>query len=241
MKIFSKKIIYTLLLFLFVSTIAAAPQIFHKNKLPSKSIGKVNSGKIENAWLLPRKGENYTFFSWFSYYVLGRGYIHSDVHKTILSSYEELAKTNPNIKYRYMECSRKKGGRAWPHRTHQNGMSADFMTPLKKNGKQKLTYDRIGMLRYAMDFDENGKAKRNKNVSIDFDLMAQHILTLHKAAEKNKLRIKKVIWNTHLRDELFNSKFGEELKKSGIYFTLNLSAQLNRLHDDHYHIDFVPF
>lgn len=240
MKILSKKRRFILLFLFLVIAISASPQLFHKNKLPSKSIGKVNSGQIENAWLLPRKGENYKFFSWFSYYILGRAFAHADVYNTIVSSYEELAKANPEIKFRYMECSRKNGGRAWPHRTHQNGLSADFMTPLKKKGKQKLTYDRIGMLRYAMNFEKNGQAKINKKVSIDFDLMAQHILTLNESAKKNNLQIKKVIWNTHLRDELFNSKHGKQLKATGIYFTRNLSTQLNRLHDDHYHIDFEP-
>lgn len=236
MKINKSKII--LLVILFAFTIKSTPQILHKNAGPSKTTGKVNNGEIENAWLMPRKGNNYKYFSWFSYYILGRGYTHSDVCKTIIASYSELEETSPGIKFRHMESAKKKGGKTWPHRTHQNGLSVDFMTPLKKNEKQKLAYDRIGMFRYVMNFDNNGKAKINKKVSIDFEQCALHILTLEKHARQHNLRIKKVILNTNLKDDLFKTKYGQKLKESGIYFTQNLSPMLNKLHDDHYHIDF---
>jgi penicillin-insensitive murein DD-endopeptidase len=233
-----KKLKYLFLLILIALTIKSTPQVFHKNSGSSKTIGEVNNGSIDNAWLIPRKGENYKYFSWFDYYVVGRAYTHSNVCKAVVNTYTELEKTNPEFKFRYMECAKKKGGKAWPHRTHQNGLSIDFMTPLKKNGKQKLTYDRIGMFRYLMNFDKNGKANINNKVSIDFDNMALHILTLEKNARKYNLKIRKVILNTHLQDELFSSRYGKQLRESGIYFTKNLTPMLNKLHDDHYHVDF---
>lgn len=227
-----------LLLIVLALTVTGSPQVFYKNSGTSKSIGKVNNGSIENAWLIPRKGENFKYSGWFGYYVLGRAYTHSDIYTAILDSYGELEKLTPGIKYMYMEAAGKNGGRLWPHKTHQNGMSVDFMTPLEKNGKQKLLYDRIGMFRYLMNFDKSGKANINSKVSIDFELVALHILTLEKHARKNNLRIKKVILSTHLRDDLFKTKYGQQLKNSGIYFTRNLTPKLNKLHDDHYHIDF---
>lgn len=233
-----KKLKYFFILIFIALTIKSTPQVFHKNTGTSTTIGKVNYGSIENAWLIPRKGANYKYFSWFNYYVIGRAYTHSDVCKAVVDSYAELEKTSPKTKFRYMESAKKKGGKTWPHRTHQNGLSVDFMTPLKKNEKQKLGYDRIGSLRYLMNFDNNGKAKISKKVSIDFELCALHILTLEKYARKYNLKIKKVILNTNLKDDLFATKYGKQLKESGIYFTRNLSPMLNKLHDDHYHIDF---
>lgn len=74
-----------------------------------------------------------------------------------------------------MECSKKNGGKAFPHITHQNETSVDFMTPLMKKGKQNKIYDRIGIWRYLMNFDSKGKANINKNIEIDFNTMAKHI------------------------------------------------------------------
>lgn len=232
-----KKILLTLILLsLFISSI---PQIIHKNQGESESIGKVSNGKIINAYKLPRKGENFKFFSLFDYYVLGRCYIHSGIHKTILESYAILENENPNYTYRLMECSKRKGGRPFPHRTHQNGTSVDFMTPLLKNGKQITFYDKTSVFRYLMKFDSKGRSRINKKVVIDFEAVAQHILILDKTARKNGFKIRKVILETNLKDELFATKYGAELKERNIYFVKSLPKAIDELHDDHYHIDFV--
>lgn len=236
-KFISRKSIY-LILFLFLFIGSGSPQFFYKNSGTSLSFGKVNAGKIENAWLLPYNKDNYKSFSFISYYLLGRAYVNSNVYKTVDESFKIMTRSKPEIKFRYMECSKKRGGRMRPHRTHQNGLSIDFMTPLIKHEKPKKFYDRIGIFRYLMNFDESGKANINSNVSIDFETIALHILTLEKVGRKNGIRIKKVIINTNLKDDLFSTKYGDQLKQSGIYFVRNLTPQLNKLHDDHYHIDF---
>ena len=231
-----KKILLTIILLaIFISSI---PQIIHKNQGESESVGKVNDGKIVNAYKLPRKGENFKYFSLFDYYVLGRCYIHSGIYKTILESYAILEKENPNYIYRIMECSKRKGGRPFPHRTHQNGTSVEFMTPLVKNGKPKTFYDKIGMFRYLMKFDSHGSSRINKKVKIDFEAVAQHILILDKTARKNGFKIRKVILETNLKDELFATKYGNELNERNIYFVKSLPKVIDELHDDHYHIDF---
>ena len=138
-----------------------------------------------------------------------------------------------------MECSKRKGGRPFPHRTHQNGTSVDFMTPLKKEGKIITRFDWIGMWRYLMNFDKQGHFNLNKKVAIDFEMTARHILELEKTARKNGWRVKKVILETNLKDELFATKYGAELKASGICFVRHLSPAINALQDDHYHIDFA--
>jgi penicillin-insensitive murein endopeptidase len=78
----------------------------------------------------------------------------------------------------------------------------------------------------------------DKEVSIDFETIAKHIIALDNAARKNGLAISKVILKIDLKDELFNTKSGKELHQRGIYFARNLSKTLNMFHDDHYHVDF---
>lgn len=231
------KIILTIILLSPVLT--SLPQIFYTNKGESKIIGKVNNGKIDNAYKLPRKGENFKYYSYFSYYVLGRCYIHSSIYKSLIESYSILEKENPNYSYRIMDCAKRKGGRQFPHKTHQKGTSVDFMTPLIKNGKQITLYDKIGALRYLMKFNHNGESRINKNVKIDFETMAQHILILDKTAQKNGFRIRKVILETNLKDELFKTKHGKELNERKIYFVKSLPKNIDELHDDHYHVDFT--
>jgi penicillin-insensitive murein endopeptidase len=52
------------------------------------------------------------------------------------------------------------------------------------------------------------------------------------------VKIKKVIFKINLKDNLFKSKIGKKLKKSGIYFVKYLTPMVDNVHDDHYHIDF---
>jgi penicillin-insensitive murein DD-endopeptidase len=214
------------------------PQIFHKNKGESESIGNYNGGSMEYGYLLPYSDKNFICYSWLSYYLLGREYINSKVYNTVLASYADLRKSYPDRKFVYMEAAKRKGGKMYPHRTHQNGLSMDFMSPLvKKNGKPKY-FKLLGIFRYALNFDKDGKSTLNSDISIDFNLIAEHILILDKNARKQGLKIKKVIFNIDLKDNLYQTDYGKKLKKSGIYLAQNLTPLINKLHDDHYHIDF---
>ena len=234
-KAFIKITAFILLLFLGYKAVS---QILYKNDGHSTSVGRISNGRLINAYKLPYKGENFKYFSPFSYFILNRSFVNSNVYQTILDTYKQCEKDCPNIKFRLMECSKRKGGKMFPHITHQTGLSVDFMTPLIKSGKQKRFYDRIGIYRYLMNFDTNGRSKINRSVEIDFNTMAKHIITLEKAARNNGLRIKKVIFKINLKDNLFKSKEGKKLKKYNLYFVRNLPEHLDKLHDDHYHIDF---
>ena len=229
---------YLLIFLLLVLIIPCIPQVFHKNSGHSQSIGTISNGKLVNGYKIPFRNENFNYFSLVDYYIFGRCYTHSDIYKIVLESYEELKQTYPEYKFKIMECSSKKGGKAFPHRTHQNGTSIDFMTPLKKDAKTITRFDKIGLWRYIMKFDSDGKKRFNKNIEIDFDKMAKHILILENTSRQNGYKIKKVILETNLKDELFSSKYGSQLKASGIYFVRSLPRFINELHDDHYHIDF---
>lgn len=212
----------------------------HANdSLPSISHGTVSNGSIENATLIPYEGSNYCYFDRTSY-LGGRAFTNSKVAQCVVETYRALESQGVTRKFKVMEFSKKEGGKIFPHRTHQNGMSVDFMMPLMKDGKPYYGLDEKGASHYLLEFDRNGAYSEDPSITIDFDMVAQHLLTLDKEARKQGLKIHKVIFNTSLKDELYASSHGQKLLSSGIYVTRNLEKLINDLHDDHYHVDFAP-
>jgi penicillin-insensitive murein endopeptidase len=216
---------------------ACFAQITHHNTGESLSVGDYNKGSLRNGYLLPRTGKNFQCYSWSSYYLLGREYTNSRVYRTVLATYQTMEARYPGRRFIYMESARRNGGRPFPHRTHQNGLSIDFMSPLVMHGQPKY-YNGLGLFRYALSFDDTGKSTLNPAVKIDFEVLANHLLQLEKHARKNGLMISKIILRIELKDELFATDSGKKLKASGIYFAQNLTPVLNNAHDDHYHVDF---
>lgn len=207
------------------------------NNLPSQSIGAVSKGQLKNGKLIPYKGKNYTYFDTQSY-LNGRAYLNGKVLQALLKAYEKFETLLPERMFCIMECSNQDGGKLFPHRTHQNGLSIDFMMPLIQDGKPYYGLDSLGADHYFLEFDKAGKYIEDPSISIDFNLVAQHILILNKVAKLLKVSITKVIINTDLKDELFATFYGKVLTISGIYVVQKLSPLINSLHDDHYHIDF---
>lgn len=205
----------------------------------SQSKGSVKNGELINGRRFPYKGKNYKYFSPLSFALFNRAWVHSKVLDISLEAYRDCEKSCPNRKFLLMECSEKHGGRPWPHRTHQNGTSIDFATPLLKNGKPYHFDHHYGIWHYLMKFNKNGKLSINKKVEIDFETMAKHILALEKAARKRGMYIKKVILKVNLKDEFFKSPSGKKVKAKGIYFVRSLPEIVDNVHDDHYHIDFA--
>lgn len=183
--------------------------------------------------------ENAKYFSLTSYYLLGNGYVNSRVYETLVEAYESLAKTCPDRKFYYMECSSRKGGKQLIHRTHQNGLSVDFMVPKIRHSAPSTFYDHLGVWHYLLEFDEKGRLNIQSSVQIDFETMGQHLIALDDAAKNHGLRIKKVILKINLKDDFFQSETGKEIKRRGIYFAQALSPIVDKLHDDHYHVDFA--
>lgn len=213
---------------------------YEKNKgndLPSKSTGSVSNGKLENGKLMSFYGTNFTYFDTLSYFK-GRAYVNENVKTTVIKTYEELLIQCPKRHFYVMECSNKEGGKINPHHTHQNGLSVDFMMPLLKAGKDYYGLDTIGSHHYWLEFDNNGNYSKDNSISIDFDLIAKHILLLNEMAKKQGLKISKVIIKTELKDELFATENGKALVASKIYVVQKLTPLINSLHDEHYHIDF---
>lgn len=204
---------------------------------PSRSTGAVSDGGLVNGKLVPFSGTNFRYFDTQSY-LNGRAFVHHRVKESMLGAYGALAQQMPERKFVYMECSNKEGGKLFPHRTHQNGLSIDFMMPLVKDGQPYYRLDSLGSGHYWLSFDNQGRYSDDSTVVIDFETAARHILILEERARKNGLKISKVIIKIELKDELFAGPYGKKLKNSGIYVVQGLTPIVNAVHDDHYHIDF---
>lgn len=214
----------------------AIAEFTHVNQGDSKSTGSRANGTLENAYLLPYDGANFKYFSPISYYWMDNAYCHSRLYHTVLQAYKTCQKTAKGTFFRFMEVANKTGGKMFLHRTHQQGLSIDFMVPKISGKEQTHFYDRLGLWHYLLNFDDKGAL--TANVKIDYEAMGNHILALDKAARKNGLKIKRVIFKLELKDDFYKSKSGRKVKNKGIYFAKNLSDTVNKFHDDHYHIDF---
>lgn len=210
-----------------------------QNSKASFSEGKVSDGKLINGKILPFQGNNFTYFD-ISSYINDRAWLNHNVLEILLATYSILEEKRPDRHFFIMECSNKEGGRIFPHRTHQNGMSVDFMMPLKKNGQNYYGLDTIGVDHYLLSFTNEGRYSEDASIVIDFNLLALHILLLDEIARAQGFRIEKVIIKTELKDKLYNTEYGKKLKNSPIYLVKSLSPLINSLHDDHYHVDFAP-
>lgn len=214
------------------------PEMTHVNTGTSVSRGSVRDGKLENGWLIPFKGDNHRYFSYFSYYILNNAYVHSSVYHTIMDTYATCEGTCPDRQFVLMECSGKHGGQMLVHWTHQNGLSVDFMVPKKNDNSKTILSNYMGMPHYLLQFNGDGRLSFNRKTVIDFEAMAHHILALDDAAQKNGLRIRKILFHTDMHDNLFSSAPGQILQQRDIRFISRLDDLVNRFHDDHYHVDF---
>ncbi len=229
---------WTLVAVALVLLVFSLPEIFYKNDGESIARGSVGSGSLENAYLLPYRGQNFKYFSPISYFLLDNAYLHARVHRTLVAAYETCETTCPDTFFRIMECAHKYGGKMLIHRTHQNGLSVDFMIPKKRGERQAWLYDRLGIWHYLLEFTDSGQLKLDQNVEIDFETMGKHMLALDDAARANGLHLQKVILKIELKNDFFKTKSGQKVKNRGIYFARSLSPKVNAVHDDHYHIDF---
>lgn len=203
----------------------------------SKSIGTVSNGKLENGKIVPFYGSNYTYFDRDSY-LASRAFTSDVVKSIVLDTYDKLNTEYPNRKFYLMELSNREGGEIYPHRTHQNGLSVDFMMPKIRNDKPDYSLDTLGKQHYTLQFNDRGEYLQDTSIKVDFDLIAKHILLLNKEAKKWGYAIEKVIIKIEYKNTLFKTPNGKILEKSGIYLVKNLSPLINTIHDDHFHIDF---
>lgn len=201
----------------------------------STCFGKVGNGRLENGVKIPADGKNYKAYSSVGVSV-GRTYLHSKVLEVVLGAYKELEQSAPQKTYVYGETGWKDGGRIRPHRTHQNGLSVDFMVPVKDKNDQSipLPASPLNKFGYGIEFDHHG---RYDDLVIDFEAMAEHLYQLSVAAKKRNIGITLVIFDPPLMPLLYKTKRGP-------YLLANLPFMKGHAwvrHDEHYHLDFsVP-
>jgi len=198
----------------------------------STCYGSTAKGKLKNGVELPRSGKNFTAYSVMAG-PLGRTYVHSRVKKVVLQSYAELGQSQPDKKYKYGETGYKEGGRFKPHKTHQNGLSVDFIVPvIDRDGKSVyLPTNVMNKWGYSVEFDKSGHFNQ---FTIDFESMAAHLVSLDKMAKKNGIGLWRVIFDPELQPFLFKTQYGQYIKR---HIKMSKKRAWVR-HDDHYHVDF---
>lgn len=187
---------------------------------------------MKDGWKLPSSGPNFSAYSHVGR-LLGRTYVHSTVHAVIVEAYAEAKNTAPDAVFIYGETGKKSGGDFDPHKTHQNGLSVDFMVPvLNVHGDSvALPTSVLNKWGYDLEFDDEGNSD---DLRIDFDALAEHIFQLHRAARKNEVDVWRVILAPELQPHLRNSNRWPYLEKNIEFSTKRSWVR----HDEHYHVDF---
>jgi penicillin-insensitive murein endopeptidase len=208
-------------------------QIASAENPPSTCFGTTQHGHLENAWQLPSAGRNFEAYSSLAT-MMGRNYVHSKVHSVAVSAYQILESSAPDKIFIYGESGAKNGGQFKPHKTHQNGLSVDFFVPVVNpdGASVKLPISPLNKFGYGIEFDENAKYK---NLAIDFEAMAKHLLAVKQAADQQGIQIGVVIFENQFQKQLFATASGKALPALMRFSVLKPWVR----HDEHYHIDFV--
>jgi len=207
------------------STVAGAEE--------SVCFGTTSNGRLENGVKLPASGENFEGYSDIARLAV-RTYVHSTVRDIVLSAYTALETDQPNKLFKYAETGFEAGGKFKPHKTHQNGLSVDFMVPVVNASGESVhlpthPFNRFG---YEIEFDKNGRLDEWR---IDYEAVAAHIVALHKASVKRGYNVWRVIFAPELQPHLFKTQYAAYLAKH-IQFSKKRSWVR---HDEHYHVDFA--
>ena len=187
---------------------------------------------MKNGVELPSEGKNFVSYSTIAEWG-GRTYVHSAVRRIILDAYKSLEISHPDKVYKYAETGFEEGGVFKPHKTHQNGLSVDFMTPMisLKGESKHLPTNIFNKFGYNIELDKNGTYE---DLKIDYESMATHIVELHKSSKALGYGIWRVIFDPELQPKLFETEYGIYLKEH-VQFSKKRSWVR---HDEHYHVDF---
>lgn len=197
--------------------------------------GTTGNGRLEDGVKLPSSGDNFESYGTIPE-LAGRTYVHSKVRDTLVDAYAFLEKKIPGKVYKYAETGFAEGGKFEPHKTHQNGLSVDFMVPVvnEQGESVHLPTNALNKYGYNIEFDKVGKFEDYK---IDFEAMAEHIVALYHAAGKNKVGIWRVLFDPQLQPYLYATGKGDFIRNN-----IKIPNKKSWVrHDEHYHVDFkVP-
>ena len=195
--------------------------------------GTPANGRIERAVRLPENGKNFSAYSRLGV-SLGRTHAHARVAAATTDAYAEVARTMPAKTFVYGETGFAKGGVFKPHKTHQNGLSVDFMVPVVDAKGRSVPLPGNAANRYGYDIEFDAKA-RYRDLRIDFEALAEHLFALDRAGHRSGAPIGRVIFEPAFLPKLFATKRGAYLRKH-IAFT---RGKVWWRHDEHYHVDFA--
>jgi penicillin-insensitive murein DD-endopeptidase len=210
-------------------SLAAAASAFAADSI---CYGTPADGRIDHAVRLPRSGANFAAYSAVGV-ALGRTHAHARVVDAISASYAALARSHPAKTFVYGETGFAEGGVFKPHKTHQNGLSVDFMVPVLDAAGRSVPLPGNAANRYGYDIEFDAQA-RYRGLRIDFEAMAEHLYALHRAGERSGARIDRVIFETAYLPKLFATRRGAYLRRN-IDF---VRGKVWWRHDEHYHVDF---
>ena len=199
----------------------------------STCFGTTSNGRLENGVQLPSRGQNFVAYSTVAR-LAGRTYVHSSVRDIVVASYKALETEQPEKVFKYAETGFKSGGRFKPHKTHMNGLSVDFMTPVinSKGESVHLPTHALNRLGYDIEFDSDGVYQ---GLKIDYEALSAHLVALHKQSKALGHDLWRVIFDPKLQPHLLKTEYGPYLQKN-IQFSKKRSWVR---HDEHYHVDFA--
>jgi len=198
----------------------------------SDKIGHPQGGSLSNGKRLPSSGLNYRTYSYIGSFI-GRTCVHEKLRSAIIESYNQIYEINPKLFYVIAEGSWPNGERLYPHKTHKNGLAVDFLVPVQnKNGESKpLPTSLLNEFGYGYAFDTEGNGT---DYHIDFEALALHLSTLHKACRRHGIYINLVAITPEYLPLIFNSQAGKQLEGKFPFYR----KQIEERHDEHYHIVF---
>jgi penicillin-insensitive murein DD-endopeptidase len=205
----------------------------HAYAADSVCFGVPAKGRIERAVPLPLSGENFRAYS-AAGVSRGRTYTHARVMAAVSGAYALLAQRAPAKTFVYGEAGFAKGGPFKPHRTHQNGLSVDFMVPVLDAKGRSVPLPTQAANRYGYDIEFNANA-RYRDLRIDFEALGEHLHALDQAGRRSGAPIARVIFEPAFLPQLFATTRGGYLRQR-IEFT---RGKVWWRHDEHYHVDFV--
>lgn len=193
--------------------------------------------KAEEYFSLPLSGSNFSAGSSVAY-AAGRYYLKGKTTACVLAAYADLERDFPQYSYLYGEMGWNGGGRFRPHRTHQEGLNADFMTPMYRQGENgermpaQLPCSATNLWGYNIRLDEAG---RYEDLTFDTAAAIAHLEALSRNAPRYGLRVQRVIFDPPMLRLLQKDPSYSRIK--GLNF---LETKAWFPHDGHYHVDFAP-
>lgn len=165
---------------------------------------------------------------------LGRTYVHQTVRDIVVDAYAATQISVPEKRFMYGETGLATGGPFKPHRTHQSGVSVDFMVPVENRANKSVLLPTSIQNKFGYELEFNARGALD-DLQIDFEAMAEHLYQLAEAAKRHQVKIKTVIFQKELMELLFQTKRGKVLRETVPFMKTTPWIK----HDEHYHVDFL--